>query len=319
MLNNEYYALKEIPRHKLYTDNKIYSHLTEPNILKKLNQYNFLPKLISTFHDYDNIYLITSYYDGKSLDFFRNDILSEEQIKFVSACTIQTLIYLREEKIIHRDIMMKNIIMDKNKYFNVIDFSFSIDYSEKNNKEKYLNTYYNVTPPEMMKFKEYDYNSDYYRLGSIIYYLIFKTYPYIVQLQKNITNIKVDYKDAKNYSQNCIDFLNELIISDPKKRIGYKDINELKNHLWFYGYDWNNLEKKKLTSPFVLIENEIDQSLCVKMIISDQYLIRYKSKSKLILYKLLINQFDYINSNILNQILNVYRNYNNSSKNIFSR
>ena len=312
MLNNEYYALKEIPRHKLYTDNKIYSHLTEPNILKKLNQYNFLPKLISTFHDYDNIYLITSYYDGKSLDFFRNDILSEEQIKFVSACTIQTLIYLREEKIIHRDIMMKNIIMDKNKYFNVIDFSFSIDYSQKDKKEKYLNTYYNVTPPEMMKFQEFDYNSDYYRLGSIIYYLIFKTYPYIVQLQKNITNIKVNYKDAKNYSHNCIDFLNELIISEPKKRIGYKDINELKNHSWFYGYDWNNLEKKKLPSPFILIKNEIDQALCIKMIISDQYLIRYKSKSKLILYKLLINQFDYTNTNILNQILNVYKNFTNN-------
>ena len=70
MLNNEYYALKEIPRHKLYTNNKIYSHLTEPNILQKLNHYDFLPKLISTFHDYDNIYLITSYYEGKSLDFF---------------------------------------------------------------------------------------------------------------------------------------------------------------------------------------------------------------------------------------------------------
>lgn len=310
MLNNEYYALKEIPRHKLYTNNKIYSHLTEPYILKKLNQYDFLPKLISTFHDYDNIYLITSYYDGKSLDYLRNDFISEEQIKFISACTIQTLIYLREEKIIHRDIMMKNIIMDKNKYFNVIDFSFSIDYSEKNNKEKYLNTYYNVTPPEMMKFEEYDYNSDYYRLGSIIYYLIFKTYPYIVLLQKNITNIKVDYKDAKNYSKNCIDFLNELIISEPKKRLGYKDINELKNHSWFYGFDWNNLEKKKLPSPFTLIKNEIDQALCIKMIVSDQYLIRYKSKPKLKLYKSLINQFDYINNNILEQILNIYRNSN---------
>ena len=157
MLNNEYYALKEIPRHKLYTNNKIYSHLKEPNILKKLNQYDFLPKLISSFHDYDNIYLITTYYDGKSLDFFRYDNLTEEQIKFVSACTIQALIYLREKKIIHRDIMMKNIVMDKNKYFNIIDFSFSIEYSEKDNKEKYMNTYYNATPPEMRKFKEYDY------------------------------------------------------------------------------------------------------------------------------------------------------------------
>ena len=136
MLNNEYYALKEIPKYKLFTYSKIYSHLTEPNILKKLTQYDFFPKIISSFQDYDNIYLITTYYDGKSLNYYRNENLTEEQIKFVSACTIQSLIYLREKKIIHRDIMMKNIIMDKKNYFNVIDFSFSIHYSEKDNKKK---------------------------------------------------------------------------------------------------------------------------------------------------------------------------------------
>ena len=198
------------------------------------------------------------------------------------------------------------------KNLDVIDFSFSIEYSEKDNKEKYINTYYNVTPPEMMKFQKYYYNSDYYRLGSIIYYLIFKTYPYIVMLEKNITNIKINNKEIKNFSQYCIDFINKLIISEPEKRIGFKDINELKNHSWFNGYNWNNLEKKQLDSPFNLIENKIDQALCNQIYISEQYLIRYKSNSKLKLYKSLINQFDYANSNILNQILNFNRNINNS-------
>ena len=136
MLNNEYYALKEIPKFKLNYYSKIYSHLTEPNILKKLIQYDFFPKIISSFQDYDYIYLITTYYEGKNLNFLRDTYLTEEQIKFVSACVIQSLTYLREKKIIHRDIMMKNIIMDKNKYFNVIDFSFSINYSQKKHKEK---------------------------------------------------------------------------------------------------------------------------------------------------------------------------------------
>lgn len=64
--------------------------------------------------------------------------MTEEQIKFISACTIQSFIYMRKEKIIHRDITFNNIIMDKNKYFNVIDFSFSIDYSQKDNKKNIL-------------------------------------------------------------------------------------------------------------------------------------------------------------------------------------
>ena len=122
-MTNEYYAIKEIPKYKLSTYSKIYSHLKEPNILKKLIQYDFLLKIISSFQDYDNIYLITAYYEGKTLNFFRNDNLTEDQIKFAAACTIQSLSYLRKEKIIHRDIMMKNIIMDKYKYFNSFSFT----------------------------------------------------------------------------------------------------------------------------------------------------------------------------------------------------
>ena len=230
--------------------------------------------------------------------------MTEEQIKFISSCVIQSLCYLREQKIIHRDIMMQNIIMDKDKYFELIDFSFSIDYLEKDNKYKYLNTYNMVTPPEMEKLKEYDYNSDYYRLGSIIFYLIFKTYPYIIKLEKNSTEIKINYK-VKNYSQNCIDFLNQLIISDPIKRIGFKDINELKNHSWFEGFDWNKFIKKRMVSPFNLTENDFDQSLCIKVdIISDEYLMRYKSNIKKSLYKQLIKQFDYVNTIFINELLN---------------
>ena len=153
MLNNEYYALKEVPKYMLYPKSKIYSHLTEPNILKRFTKYDFLPKIISSFQDYDNIYLITTYYDGQSLRFINRNNMTEEQIKFISACTIQSFIFMRKEKIIHRDITFNNIIMDKNKYFNVIDFSFAIDYSQKDNKEKYFNTFECVTPPEMLKLK----------------------------------------------------------------------------------------------------------------------------------------------------------------------
>lgn len=112
----------------------MFCNLNEPLILKQISKYNFLPKFISSFKDFDNIYLVTTIYEGISLNDLRDQILSEEQIKFVSACVIQSLIYLRKEQIIHRDIMMKNIIIDNTKYFNVIDFSFSIKYSNKNNK-----------------------------------------------------------------------------------------------------------------------------------------------------------------------------------------
>ena len=304
LLNEEFYALKEIPKYKLYTISRIFSILKEPLILKSFSFYNFLPNLISSFNDYDNIYLVTTYYEGKSLDYFREMVLTEEQIKFVSACIIQSLIYLRKEKIIHRDIMMKNIIMDNDKYFNVIDFSFSISYLDKNNKRNNMITYDMVTPPEIFNNSEYDYNSDYYRLGSVLYYLIFKKYPFMIKKETNITDIYIDSKNIKNYTNSCIDFLNKLLISDYKKRIGFKKIQELTNHQWFEEFNWTKLEKRVIISPFEFITNEFNESLCTKFIIPFKYIIKYKIKKNTNIYKTLIKNFDFINIFIIKKILN---------------
>ena len=303
LLNEENYALKEIPKYKLYSYNRIFSNLNEPLILKKFITYDFLPRLISSFIDYDYIYLVTTYYEGKSLDYFREQLLTEEQIKFVSACVIQSLIYLRKEKIIHRDIMMKNIIMDNKNYFNVIDFSFSINYLDKNNKRNSMITYNMVTPPEIINNSEYDYNSDYYRLGSVIYYLIFKKYPYILKKENNITDILIDYKYIKNYTYSCINFLNKLLISDYKKRIGFKSVEELVNHSWFKGFDWTMLEEKRMISPFKFIKNGFKESQCTKFIIPIRYITKYQKQLNKNIYKKLIKKFEFANSLIIDNFI----------------
>ena len=245
---------------------------------------------------------MTTYYEGKSLDYFKMNFINEEQIKFVSACVIQALAYIREKEIIHRDIMMKNIVMDKDKYFNVIDFSFSIEYKDKNNKKIFLNTYDMVSPPEMLNLSEYDYNSDYYRLGSIIYFLIFKTYPLIIKRNNNKTDIDIDYHKLKNYSKNCIDFMNKLIISDYKKRIGFNDINELKKHSWFNGFNWKKLEKKEIISPFEFVPN-INYEKCQKIEESSDVIVSFKKHTKKKFYLNLIKNFDYINIKIIKDYL----------------
>ena len=281
---------------------RIDSILKEPTFLKKLINSDFLPKLISSFSDYDNIYVIITYYEGQSLDYFRDKILTEEQIKFVSACVIQSLIHLREQKIIHRDIMMKNIIMDNDRYFNLIDFSFSINYSDRKSKKKNMLTYNKVTPPEILNRLEYDYNSDYYRLGSVIYYLIFKKYPFNVKIENNITDIFINYETVKNYSYSCIDFLNKLLLSDYKKRLGFGNISELTNHYWLKDFNWTLLRNREMVSPFQFIKNANNESFCNKFTNLIQYVIRYRIQQNKYLYKILIKNFDFVNKLITRKI-----------------
>lgn len=262
-----------------------------------------MPKLISSFQNYDYIYLVTNYYEGKHLQSFINRIMSEEEIKFISACVIQALEFLRKEKIIHRDVCPVNIILDSDKYFNLIDFSFSIFYENKNVKNLYMNTDLTVTPPEMLNYSEFDYNSDYYRLGSIIYYLIFKTYPFAIRKKYNISDITVDYKDIKNYSFDCIDFMNKLLISNYKKRLGFKDIKELKNHHWFKEINWVEFKKKKIKSPFKFIKNKFNQSKCTKIKITEENVLGFKKYSKSSIYKEAIENFYFCNNDIIKNII----------------
>ena len=289
--------MKEIPKFKLTSINRIYSYMNEPKILKKLIKYdNFVPKLIAYFQDYDNLYLITNYYEGNNLESFKNEILSEVQIKFISACIIQSLIYLRKEEIINRDVQMQNLIMGKDKYLNLIDYSFSINYFERIKPETFFVISPSESAPETSIFSSYDYNSDYYRLGVIIYYLIFKKYVNEIKKEKNISEIQIEYKGIKNYSASCFDFLNKLIITDYKKRIGFKNINELKEHHWFQGFNWNKLEKKKMKSPLEFVKN--NKKYC------NQYEISKKTKNKILKFnENLIEKYDFVNKNLAKKII----------------
>ena len=249
------------------------------------------------------MYLVTNYFEGDILYNYSDEIYSEEEIKFISACIIQSLFYLRKKKIINRDVRMKNLIMDNDRYLNIIDFSFAINYNDKDNSKIYIIGSKIESSPEIVNHSQYDYNSDYYRIGIIIYYLIFKKYP-----NKEKRRIYIDEYN-KYYSSSCIDFLNKLLINDYKKRIGFNSINELKNHSWFKAFDWENLEKKKIISPLKFMKRKRNDFICKKYNISNEIIINHKRYQINKKYKKLIENYNYVNKKIVIEILGSIRNY----------
>ena len=302
MLNHEYYALKEIPKLKLIDDKEILCHLNEPHILKKLINYKFMPKLISSFQDFENLYLVTNLNEGSNLYHYKDENMTEEQLKFISACIIQSFIYLRKNNIIHRDIRMHNLIMDQDNYLNLLDFSYAINYSQKNEIKYYIRGEYFDHAPEIQNFLIYDYNSDYYRLGgSILFYIIFKKYLNIIKIENNVNEIILD-KNISNFTPSCIDFINKLIINDYKKRIGFKSIYELKNHSWFKNFDWQKLLNKTMKSPLNFTKYNFNQSSCTKFLFSEKDKMLYKNKTNKKLFQNLIDNYDYVNYQLINHI-----------------
>ena len=224
----------------------------EIEVLSKFTHSNFIQKLISSFYDYDNLYFVSKFYDDYVLNYMIKDwYFNEKQIQFFSACIIQALINLRQEKYIHRDVHFGNLVMDKEKYISLIDFHITIEYTNKNDHRYDIVGSPELCAPEMLNLKTYDYNSDYYRLGSMIYYLIFKGYPNYIMRDNNMTSFVIKHDANKEYSVECIDFINRLLVTEPKNRIGFNNINELVLHPFFKNFSWNDLIHKKMKSPFI--------------------------------------------------------------------
>ena len=177
--------------------------------------------------------------------------------------------------------------MDKNNYLfvwytnNLIDFSFSIDYDHRKANNLKCNFDGDDTPPEIRSNSDYSYNSDYYRLGQLILYWIFKKYPLNLEEIKN-TNYFVN---NKTYSNELFDFVSDVTKKNIKERLGYKDINELMNHPWFNGFLWKKLETKDLTSPFNYSEFKINRPIC------DKFVKKFENVKDYLLVKNSMNEY----------------------------
>ena len=194
---------------------------------------------------------------------------------------------------------MNNLILDEDNYLNLIDFSYSIFYSEKEDFKNFVRGNEFDNAPEIQNKSIYDYNSDYYRIGgSIIYYLIFKKF---FNNEKKINKGEEHYinYNCSTYSLSCIDFINKLIINNYKKRIGFLSINELKNHSFFQNFNWKDLKEKKLSSPLNFRKNYYRTSKCLGFK-NNKTEVKKIFNNKL--YKNLLDKYDYINENIIEGI-----------------
>ena len=151
--------------------------------------------------------------------------------------------------------------MDKDKYFNLIDFSFSVDFSNRNSSDFICFTSPSYTPPEIIQSSDYDYSSDYYRLGNIIFFLIFKRFPIHIKKEHNLTEYILE-NYSSNYSENLLNFITKLIETNKEKRLGYKNIGEIINHPFFYGFNWAKIESKQIISPFTINDTTIYDAKC---------------------------------------------------------
>ena len=63
--------------------------------------------------------------------------------------------------------------------------------------------------------------------------------------------INEDVRMRPEFSPIAVSLLKGLLTRNPKKRLGFNGVNEIKEHKFFDGVDWKAMEERKVKVPFV--------------------------------------------------------------------
>ncbi len=176
--------------------------------------------------------------------------------------------YLHSKNIIHRDIKPENIIISNEGHFKLTDFGIS-DSGLQNNKnvitncgnildlsddefsidpDKILGTE-NYMAPEVISDKEITTETDYWSVGVLLFDLFTEKTPFfgdnVTKIFDNILNLRIDWSNFDNIKieyEDGVDLIKKFLVLNPKERWGDKNIEQIKNHKFFKGFDWKNIK-----------------------------------------------------------------------------
>ena len=259
------YVIKSFSRLILqgYDDEKQYI-IKKTSLLKSIN-HKFIVKMVTKFKNDDWYFYLMEYVNGMKF----NDALSLfpkidedfnlliEHVKFYSGIIFIIIDYLHSLKIIHRNIKIKNFIIENDGYLKLIDIGSA---------KKILNGYAKTllgTPhymaPEIAEGLNYTYPADYYSIGVCIYYILYDKFPFgneendVYKIYQEILKKKNIFENIENEISNKATEVNELIsnllIKDPNKRLS--NFSQIKSSKFFTGFNWDLLLSKKLNPPFI--------------------------------------------------------------------
>ena len=243
-------VVKEINKEKFKEITNL--NFNDEEILNKLKLENddSLIEIINT----ENYFYIISYFYLCNLEKYlkvRKDNLSIEEIRKILIELNKDLKRISEKNIIFTDLKPENILINLEK-INKITIKLSNYDSSKfinNNQISKLNVDLNTltVAPEIINSNKSYSKSDIWSLGIIIYYMLFKEYPF------NINEIKKGDFDKKNLKLIEDNILNDLIEKMLKINLNERlDWNGYFNHSFFN--ENNNNENETFNFPYFNFE-----------------------------------------------------------------
>jgi len=265
-------ALKIIPKKCIIQYNDVDHVNLEREILHKLGSgsHPFIVQFFYSLQDSQSVFFIMDHVEGGNLfhmvSCMRSPI-AEDAVRFYAAQLVLAINVLHENYYIYRDLKLENILIGKDGYLRLIDFGLSHKFSPQRKRVQSFSGTPMYLAPEMLSKQGHSFGVDWWALGVLLFMLLTLEPPFYSpdykEIFRQIRNCEPAYENYQ-FSDEAVSFLQGLMTKDSTKRLGCTrgGIEEVMNHSFLKGVDWDGIRAKTVSPPYVISsahQDEINQ------------------------------------------------------------
>ncbi|XP_044758169.1 G protein-coupled receptor kinase 1 isoform X1 [Coccinella septempunctata] len=232
----------------------------------------FIVCMTYAFHTPDKLCFILDLMNGGDLHYHlsQHGVFNEPEMKFYAAEVILGLEHMHRRYIVYRDLKPANILLDEHGHVRISDLGLACDFSKKKPHAS-VGTHGYMAPEVLSKGTAYDSSADWFSFGCMLYKLLKGHSPFrqhktkdkheidrmtLTTLLSNFQNVELP--DA--FSKELKSLLEGLLQRDVDKRLGCKGngSDEVKEHAFFAGIDWQQVYFQKYTPPLIPPRGEVN-------------------------------------------------------------
>jgi len=227
LATGEITAGKIVPK-SLLTKNHQKEKMSQEIRLHKAVANTYLVKLYSYFEDSNFVYIVLEICRKRSLMELhkRRKAITEPETRYFMRHILLGVLYLHENKIIHRDLKLGNVFLNDNMECKIGDFGLATKVDYDGERKKTLCGTPNYIAPEVLGKKGHSYEVDVWSLGCILYTLLVGKPPFETQTLKDTYNRikKNEYHVPSRVGPLAKNLIQKLLQHEPNKRPSVAEI-----------------------------------------------------------------------------------------------
>ncbi|KAH9441463.1 hypothetical protein Pst134EB_030132 [Puccinia striiformis f. sp. tritici] len=263
---DRYYAIKVLAKTQVVRLKQIEHVNSEKDLLATVSSKSTLSRfyvsLLCTFQDHLNLYLLQEFVEGGELfsHLRRAGKFSADTSKFYASNVVLAFEGLHSLDIIYRDLKPENLLLSMNGYLKLTDFGFAKKVANNGRTWTLCGTP-EYLAPEIIQSKGHGKAADWWAFGILIYEMLAGHPPFFnpdcsagpFEIYEKILAAELHFPPTGNFDHHSIDLISRLLTVDRSKRLGNlkAGIQDIKNHPWFRGVDWDLLSKQIIPAPIL--------------------------------------------------------------------